>query len=203
MGWLGNLLFGAAVGTSGVKAAMETAQNKRSPMKLPNGVPYYYDHSGRTYLMDGTQIFCSANDAVTMSGRVVWSRKESMNDYAKAHVSKTGKYRYAVQVHPRADNPLTVDLNTGKGIARVEANTLKDGRVEYRKWYFYDLYAEEVYPGEDLTWVMKVAPNSIKRGDPGIVITKEEFDAINNCPGINRCNSRYHDCFINGDRRYF
>lgn len=191
MGWLGNLLFGAAVGTSGVKAAMETAQNKRSPMKLPNGVPYYYDHSGRTYLMDGTQIFCSANDAVTMNGRVVWSRKESMNDYAKAHAAKTGKYRYAVQNNVRTSNPLTTDLNTGKGIGRVEARRLKDGSIEYRKFYFYDLYTD-IYPGEDLRWVVKVDPSSVKSGDPGVVITKEEYDAINNCACLDRWERRYH-----------
>ena len=193
MGLLGalTLLFGVG---SGVKCAAEDSYWKKQVDTLPNGVRYYIDRLGKWRLIGSDEIITPfANGNVeTLTGRIVYSRTQELNNAAaQAVYSKPTRYRYAVQRNKRTKNPLTVDLNTGKAVAKVRQTIKKDGTVEYRKWYFYDLYTD-IYPGQDLTYVIKVNPYDTRRNDPGVVITKEEYEAIQNCPGLNGNNLSYH-----------
>lgn len=195
MGLLG-LLFGGMVAGSAVKCAAEDSYFKQRYMTFPNGVRWYIDRKGTAKLMDDTIIVCPTDDVVKdIHGNVIYSKLAEQNTYARSQATTESyqPYRYAVQNNPRTRNPATTDLRTGKVVARVEDYVRKDGTHEYRKWYLKDIYTE-IYPGQDLTYVIKVNPDTYDFDDPGVLITKEEYDAIQNCPALNPRypNLRYH-----------
>lgn len=186
MGWktlFGGLLF---LGSS-IKAGLENEELKLNPEVLPNGIAYYIDRVGTFRLVSNNDpISIDASGVVKhiKSREILYDPKEEENKKIASQV-KEKKYRYASQNHIRFDIPVTVDLNTGKIVAKVqERMNNKTGSVEYRKWYAYDIY-EEKYGKGNANYCCKVIPYSIKFGDPGIVITEEEFNAINTCP---RCS---------------
>lgn len=188
------LLFAAG---SGIRCASEDAYFKRQYMTFPNGVRYYLDRKGIAKLMDGTMIVCPTSDVVKdIHGNIIYDKNAEQNKNAQKRATSQPyqPYRYAVQNNPRTTNPATTDLKTGKVVAKVEDYVKKDGTHEYRKWYLKDIYAE-VYPGQDLTYVLKVNADSYDRLSDGIRITKAEYDAINNCPALDPRypNLRYHD----------
>lgn len=193
--WLMNLLFGTAALGSAVKCGIENAECKRDIQHLPDGTPYYYDRLGRRYLLNGTQIFGTGDDVKDAKGRVIWSRTNQWNTEA-ANKIPAGQYRYCAQYCDRSINPVTTNLDTGERIAQIKRK-IKDGKTECRKWRWYDIY-RDIYPGRDLTYTCKVLPNSVKNGDPGIVISEEEFEAIKNCPGV-RSSITYHSCWDDED----
>lgn len=194
--WLMNLLFGTATVISAAKCGAENVQCKKDVQHLPDGTPYYYDRKGRRYLMNGTPICGGGGDVLTdPKGNVIWSRTDQWNTEA-ANKIPAGQYRYCAQYCDRSINPVTTNLDTGERIAQIERK-IKNGKTECRKWRWYDIY-RDIYPGRDLTYTCKVLPNSVKDGDPGIVISEEEFEAIKNCPGV-RSSITYHSCWDDED----
>ena len=190
LGILG-LLF---TGKSAIECAAENHYFKQRADRLPNGVEYWIDRKGQWRLCKNNEaIFKDGTRFTDIHGKVIYDSNEEQNQYARSKVTEKPyqPYRYAVQNNPRTRNPATTDLRTGKVVARVEDYAKKDGTHEYRKWYLWDPCAEK-YAGQDLTYVVKVNPDFYNINDPGILITKEEYDAINNCPGLNSYNFRYH-----------
>ena len=192
LGILG-LLF---TGKSAVECAAENHYFKQRADKLPNGVGYWIDRKGQWRLCETNEaIFKDGTRFVDIHGKVIYDSNAEENKYAqKQAVSQPYQpYRYAVQNNPRTRNPATTDLRTGRVVAKVEDYCKKDGTHEYRKWYLKDIYTE-IYPGQDLTYVIKVNPDTYDFDDPGVLITKEEYDAIQNCPALNPRypNLRYH-----------
>lgn len=194
--WLMNLLLGTATVISAAKCGEENRQCKKDVQHLPDGTPYYYDRKGRRYLMNGTPICGGGGDVLTdPKGNVIWSRTQQWNKEA-ANKVPAGQYRYCAQFCDRSINPVTTNLDTGERIAQIERK-IKNGKTECRKWRWYDIY-RDIYPGRDLTYTCKVLPNSVKEGDPGIVISEEEFEAIKKCPGA-RGSITYHSCWDDED----
>ena len=193
-------LWGLMYAGSSIGAALDNAECKQRKTTFDNAVTYYRDRKGTARLMDGTPILLAADGTVTncKTGEVIYSKKEHANSLAREKTVKN-KFRYAVQNHPRCWEPATVELDTGKVIAKIAALPVDNERIEYRKWYLYDVYREHYGPYDDLTYVLKVHPNDVKADDPGVVITKEEFDAIRNCPTLNSYNFRYHDCYVENE----
>lgn len=193
------LLWGAIVGGAAVGEKIEDAKCKQNVYNLPNGICYYFDRKGQQRLMDGTLILAFGDgDYKTIDGRLLYSRKAEENRIAVSKVANN-KYRYATQQnHPRCRGFATVELSTGKIIAKVAEYKKRDGSYEYRKWYFKDLY-----PGKsdkELEVYTKPESTNYDMDDEGIVISAEEFNAINTCatlPGYE--NTRVHYLYISDD----
>lgn len=195
MGLFGFLGLGMIV-KSAIECASEDYQCKQQVTKLPNGLEYWRDRKGRMRsCQTGELIFYSNGVCKDIHGNILFDEKVLENKRVKEKALANKKpyqpYCYAVQHNSRTTNPATTDLVTGKVVARVEDYSKLDGTHEYRKWYLKDSFAES-HPGEDLSFVIKESPCSYSILDDGILISKEEFDAINNCPGLNQYNFRYH-----------
>lgn len=189
-----SLLFGTAALGSAVKCGIENAECKRDIQHLPDGTPYYYDRLGRRYLLNGTQIFGGGGDTVTdKNGRVIWSRTQQWNKEAAAEVP-AGPYRYCTQYNDRSVNPVTTNLDTGEMIGQIERK-ISGGKTVCRKWKWYDA---SWAPGKNMSGLCKTVPNATKVGDPGIVITEEEFEAIKHCHCV-RNGIPYHSCWDDED----
>lgn len=83
----------------------------------------------------------------------------------------------------------TVDLNSNKIVARIEAYIDKKGKVIYRKWFMKEF--------KDSFGYIKNSPDSVEIGDMGVVITREEFDAIRHAPcSDTRTYRNYTNCYV-------
>ena len=184
MSLLGGLIFGAIFGGSAIKCAAENANRRvENVYYLPDGTPYWYDRKGCTRLMDGTIIYVSYDKVTDIHNNVLYDRLgEENNAIRKKVMSSDCKYKYAAQHNIRTNGDVTTDLIAHKVVARIQEKTKKDGSVEYRKWYLYDEVREKF--GKMADYAIKIQPTIIKDGDPGIVISKEEYDAIENCATI-------------------
>lgn len=183
---LGTFLWLAMFGASSAKAAWDNLDCKADSETLPNGIKYYIDRRGCFRLVKNDDlIHFQANGVVKhhKTGKILYDPKADANQKASEHVDSSKGYRYAQQYVDRCDFPATVDLITGRVVAQVQEKVFADGHAEYRKWYLFDVY-EEKYGKGNCGGCMKVAPNRVRYGDPGIVITEEEFNAINTCPKI-------------------
>lgn len=198
-----SILWAGAIGGSAAKCAIENQACKKDIDRLPNGVPYWIDRKGRTRLCSNDEIFTWVGGIAKTAntGKVIYDERTYNNSIAISKAEKKG-CRYAVQEHPRCTHPATVELSTGKVIAKIAAIPVDNERIEYRKWYLYDCYREKYGPHMDLTYCIKIPPNSVKSNDKGIIITKDEFDNIRNCPGCEKNNFRYHDCYIDNNKIY-
>lgn len=192
MSILGNLIFGAALGGSAIKCAAENASFRKNVKYLPNGVPYWMDRTGSNRLMDGTIICIRANGEVyDVKGNKIYSRSDEENIAVRNKVMNSNcKYKYATQHNIRAYWPLTTDLIANKAIARTMKTIKKDGSIEYRKWYLYDETREKF--GKLADSAIKIDPTTTKKGDTGIVISEEEYNAIQNCPTVASTGLRSH-----------
>lgn len=183
---LGTFLWLAMFGASSAKAAWDNLDCKADFETLPNGIKYYIDRRGCFRLVKNDDLIHFQTNGVVKhhkTGKILYDPKADANQKASEHVDSSKGYRYAQQYVDRCDFPATVDLITGRVVAQVQEKVFADGHAEYRKWYLYDVY-EEKYGKGNCGGCMKVSPNRVRYGDPGIVITEEEFNAINTCPKI-------------------
>lgn len=193
------LLWGAIVGGAAIGEKIEDSKCKQNVYTLPNGIRYYFDRKGKQRLMDGTLILAFGDgDYKTIDGRILYSRNAEENRIAVSKVTHN-KYRYATQRnHPRCEGFATVELSTGKIVAKVAEHKKRDGSYEYRKWYFKDLYPDK--SDKEIQVYSRPTSTFFDIRDEGIVISAEEFNAINSCatlPGYE--NTRAHDLFISDD----
>lgn len=193
------LLFGTLVGGAKIAEGIDNLHAKQNVYTLPNGIKYYYDNKGTQRLMDGTIVVADcAGTFKTIDGRLLYSKKNDEDEKA-ATATLGNKYRVATQHHPRCEGPATVELSTGKIIARVEEKKKKDGTFEYRKWYFKDIFIGK--SNEEIKFYSKPRANNWDFNDPGILISAEEFNAINTCPKLgNSGHQYYHDLYVGGKK---
>lgn len=198
MAGLFGLLWAAIVGGSAVGTKIEDLQCMKDVYTLPNGVQYYYDRKGKSRLMDGTLILAFGDgDYKTIDGRILYSKKAE-NDKRAVEMVRHNKFLYATQDSPRCVGYATVELSTGKIIAKVEERKKKDRSYEYRKWYF-----KELHPTVD-DKMIKVynRPTSAfyDSTSSGIEISAEEFNAINTCSKLPQQSTPAHSfCSADGE----
>lgn len=190
-------LYGTLIAGAKIADGIDNIQAKQKVYTLPNGIKYYYDNKGTQRLMDGTIIIADcAGEFKTIDGRLLYSKKDEEDKKAVA-ATLGKKYRIATQRHPRCEGPATVELSTGKIISKVEEIKKNDGTYEYRKWYFYDIYKDK--SNEQIRFYSKSRANKWDYDDPGIIISADEFNAINTCPKLGNEDGRYyHDLYVDG-----
>ena len=183
-------LWGLMYAGSSIGAALDNAECKQRKHWLGNGIAYYYDRKGQTRLYDGTPIHLWADGTVVncKTLEVIYDKKKEEAKRAAKKVEGQ-KYRYIVKYDERCTNMATVDLNSNKVVARIEAYIDKKGKVVYRKWFLNEL--------KDSFGYIKNLPDSVVPGDIGVVITREEFDAIRHAPcSDTRIYRNYTDCYV-------
>lgn len=187
-------IFLAALGISGIKEQLKREDSKKRTLYLKNGTPYYM-HNGKTYLYDGTQIIVySSGDVTDIHGKIIYNRsaellreveknKAKQDDRDKQEAIERGWLYYYKRV-PTCGIPVHVEISTGKVIAKIWRKQMPDGTYECRKWYWYDKLSEEV-PYDMLYDKFGnknfIPPNEayrIRKGDPGIIISEEEFEKM-------------------------
>ena len=99
--------------------------------------------------------------------KMYWMRKD--DDERKEMAIEMGKAAYE-KYDPRFDMRLTVEMSTGKIIACLFKRKLKDGKMEYRKFYWDGTLG---FTNWDHT----------AKGDFGIVISEEEYNSLNTIGG--------------------
>jgi hypothetical protein len=192
MAGLFTLVWAAAVGASATKHAMTNAWCKENCRhKLPNGIEYYSDADGKYRLLNGTQILWDeygTREKVieAKTRRVIYDRGAEIDretrrqeQITKEKAQTEGRLLY-IKRNPRCyDRPVFFEFKTGKQLAKIAKVTYWDTKeVEYKKWYFYDHLKESLPPGTSLRYGAKTSHESIKYGDKGVVITKEEFEQL-------------------------
>lgn len=175
MSWFTTLLFGAAVGGSAIKCGLDNMDAMSKPfMTYSDGTKVYHDRKGRPFVNGELCYEKVEYDSDHMrhkyligskTGKIYhddWNdvldkmAKEADKEKTKAISNGYAAYtKYSVK-----DNQyLTTEISTGKTIAKLE-NIGGKCRKWYRDpnaWYWAD----------------------IKKGDPGIPITEEEFKKLN------------------------
>ena len=184
---IGGLLFGLFAIGSGINCAIDNAQSKReSAYYDQNGNLTCYDRKGREY-KNGERVtqhvrYDNGHNRYTYSvevnsGKIYNSVDTDRNLYYR-RVSDENALKYAKEYNKKTaciwndyfGRNVTTELETGKVIACLwtqDDRFLKPGeKKEYRKWY--------VKPNAK-PWEY----NTTDENDFGILITKEEYVALN------------------------
>ena len=190
LGLLGALIFGGAAAISGIKNAIEDDKCRSRVETLPNGVKYYFDRKGKCRLMNGTLLqrdwgagcirwVACPNGAIGQY--IVYDEMQHTNPSAKAEAKKNNCLCYAERSERfgQKNNVGMIEFKTNRPIAKIEAKyNYHTDQNEYRKWYWYDSVYEK-YKYDPLLSIRTIGnASSTKLGDPGIEITKEEFDEL-------------------------
>ena len=176
MAGLLSLIFGAVLGGSAISAARENARLMSKPYKhLEDGTPVYMDRHCNEYI-NGEKVVIKYNYDLNRTQKVgertgkvyfdeeVAKRKhlESLDNIRKENEQSRGKLAY-MKYDPVRKKQITCEMSTGKYICELVGE--KDGT--YRKYY--------LDPRQDSAYVcMRYDEN-----DPGVKITREEFDRLN------------------------
>lgn len=176
-------VFLAALGISGAKCAIENSQMKRNTRTVDkDGNVHYMDRLCNDYI-NGERVqrveTTDANGVTLYSTVGVSSHKIydtsygrgtqqlfEMSERDKRDNIKRGKLAY-MQYNPYFGRQVTTEIATGRTITCLFENISKDGKNEYRKWYY-----NSIRQG-------KYDYNTTLDGDYGIIITKEEYEKLN------------------------
>lgn len=175
MAGLGILLYGALRAAVGIGQAVENKQMKDYTYKV--------DEQGRTHWLDrecnhyinGERVIATYNYknqklvyAGKNSGKVYFDPEQAQRDRIdaasekrKQEAIKEGKLAYMRYDHVRK-RQITCEISTGKFIAEIRG----DENGNYRKYY--------LSPNNDYSH-----SHCKTEGDPGVPITREEFDKLN------------------------
>lgn len=182
--------FLAALGISGAKCAIEDSQIKHESRTIDEkGNVHYYDRQLRDYIngerverietkdANGVTLFSTvgANSHKiynTSYGRGTQQLFE-MSEQNKQRSIEYGDLAYS-QYNPYFERFVTTEIATGRTIICLFENISKDGKDEYRKWY-YNSACQGKYDY-----------NTTLKGDYGIIITKEEYKKLNIISGSHR-----------------
>ena len=99
----------------------------------------------------------------------------TMSEQEKQDAIERGKLAYS-QYNPYFEHFVTTEIATGRTITCLFENVSKNGKDEYRKWY----YNPECQGKYDY--------NTTVKGDYGIIITKEEYEKLNILCGASHCH---------------
>lgn len=175
MAGLGLLIYGALRAICGIGQAVENKQMKDYSYKIDEkGRPTWIDRQGHQYI-NGERVVATYDYknqklvyAGQKTGKVYYdyqqdllNRRNTEDEEEKADELSRGKLAY-LKYDSISKRRLTCEISTGKFIAELE------GRPDGTYWKYY---IEE----DGHHWIV----NSRAKGDPGIQITREEFDALN------------------------
>ena len=175
MAGLGILLYGALRAICGIGQAVENKQMKDYSYKIDEkGRPTWIDRQGHQYI-NGERVVATYDYnnqklvyAGQRTGKVYYdyqqdllNRRNTEDEEEKADELSRGKLAY-LKYDSISKRRLTCEISTGKFIAELE------GRQDGTYWKYY---IEE----DGHHWIV----NRRAKGDHGIQITREEFDALN------------------------
>ena len=175
MAGLGILLYGALRAICGIGQAVENKQMKDYSYKIDEkGRPTWIDRQGHRYI-NGEKVVATYDYknqklvyAGQRTGKVYYdyqqdllNRRNTEDEEEKADELSRGKLAY-LKYDSISKRRLTCEISTGKFIAELE------GRQDGTYWKYY---IEE----DGHHWIV----NRRAKGDHGIQITREEFDALN------------------------
>ena len=175
MAGLGILLYGALRSICGIGQAVENKQIKDYSYKIDDkGRPTWIDRQGHQYI-NGERVVATYDYnnhklvyAGQRTGKVYYdyqqdllNRRNAEDEEEKADELSRGKLAY-LKYDSISKRRLTCEISTGKFIAELE------GRPDGTYWKYY---IEE----DGHHWIV----NRRAKGDPGIQITREKFDALN------------------------
>lgn len=176
MAGLLSLIFGAVLGGSAISAARENARLMSKPYKhLEDGTPVYMDRHCNEYI-NGEKVVIKYNYDLNRTQKVgertgkvyfdeeVAKRKhlESLDNIRKENEQSRGKLAY-MKYDPVRKKEITCEISTGKYICELRGK--KDGT--YYKYY--------LDPRQDNAYIQ----TRYDKNDPGVPITREEFDRLN------------------------
>ena len=191
MAGLGILLYGAMKTICGIGQAVENKQMKDYSYKIDEkGRPTWIDREGHQYI-NGERVVATYDYknqklvyAGKNSGKVYYdyqqdllNRRNTEDEEEKSDELSRGKLAY-LKYDSISKRRLTCEISTGKFIAELE------GRPDGTYWKYY---IEE----DGHHWIV----NRRAKGDHGIQITREKFDALNIKPGT-------HHAYDVNRRRY-
>ena len=175
MAGLGILLYGAMKTICGIGQAVENKQMKDYSYKIDEkGRPTWIDREGHQYI-NGERVVATYDYknqklvyAGKNSGKVYYdyqqdllNRRNTEDEEEKSDELSRGKLAY-LKYDSISKRRLTCEISTGKFIAELE------GRPDGTYWKYY---IEE----DGHHWIV----NRRAKGDHGIQITREKFDALN------------------------
>lgn len=175
MAGLGLFLYGALRAICGIGQAVENKQMKDYSYKIDEkGRPTWIDREGHQYI-NGERVVATYDYknqklvyAGQRTGKVYYdyqqdllNRRNTEDEEEKADELSRGKLAY-LKYDSISKRRLTCEISTGKFIAELE------GRSDGTYWKYY---IEE----DGHHWIV----NRRAKGDTGIQITREEFDALN------------------------
>lgn len=175
MAGLGLFIYGALRAICGIGQAVENQQMKNYSYKIDEkGRPTWIDREGHQYI-NGERVVATYDYnnhklvyAGQKTGKVYYdyqqdllNRRNAEDEEEKADELSRGKLAY-LKYDSISKRRLTCEISTGKFIAELE------GRPDGTYWKYY---IEE----DGHHWIV----NRRAKGDPGIQITREKFDALN------------------------
>ena len=175
MAGLGILLYGAMRAICGIGQAVQNKQMKDYSYKIDEkGRPTWIDREGHQYI-NGERVVATYDYknqklvyAGQRTGKVYYdyqqdllNRRNTEDEEEKADELSRGKLAY-LKYDSISKRKLTCEISTGKFIVELE------GRSDGTYWKYY---IEE----DGHHWIV----NRRAKGDPGIQITREKFDALN------------------------
>ena len=175
MAGLGLFLYGALRSICGIGQSVENSQMKKESFGYTDkGEPTYLDRDCNRYI-NGEKVVATYDYtnkklvyAGQKTGKVYYdyqqdllNRRNTEDEEEKADELSRGKLAY-LKYDSISKRRLTCEISTGKFIAELE------GRPDGTYWKYY---IEE----DGHHWIV----NRRAKGDPGIQITREKFDALN------------------------
>lgn len=175
MAGLGIFLYGALRAACGIGKAVENKQMKDYSYKIDEkGRPTWIDREGHQYI-NGERVVATydyKNQKLVYAGQrsgTVYcdpeqnriNRIDADSEKRKQEAIKEGKLAYMRYDHVRK-RQITCEISTGKFIAEISG----DENGNYRKYY--------LSPNNDYSH-----SHCKTEGDPGVPITREEFDKLN------------------------
>lgn len=176
MAGLLSLIFGAVLGGSAISAARENARLMSKPYThMDDGTPVYMDRHCNEYI-NGEKVIYKYNYQLNRSqkvgertGRVYWDEAvakqkhlDKLDNIRKEDEMSRGKLAY-MKYDPVRKVQITCEMSTGKYICYLRGN--EDGT--YYKYY--------LDPRQDSCKIHMIYDEN----DPGVQITREEFDKLN------------------------
>ena len=179
LGFLGFLGFLGALGISSAKCAIENERSKNETMRIDeNGNRISYDrfcnkfvNGEKTYRETRHDKYGNSHTyTIGVNSKKIYADSfdkklqlmNEMDEKEKAHSLEEGYLAYN-KYYPKLDKRLTTEISTGKIIACLYEYE-KNGKKVYRKFYLIDSCEYHDFTA---------------KGDEGIVITKEEYYALN------------------------
>lgn len=186
---LGLLLFGGALLGSAIKCGIQNADMMSSPYKhLDDGTPVYLDRKCQQWA-NGEKIvptYDYKNNKLVYAGQrsgkvyvdpeaIKRQKQEYWDEKDKESKIKFG-YKSYMKYFPELNKKLTCEIGTDKIIAKLWREKVGDEYV-YRKYYTdLNTIKSRMWDGNYLPIDAYKEP---KAGDEGIVISREEFKALN------------------------